>query len=111
MDPPFFLINILAVGCDHQNIQETEKIFKNGSKHIETRCADCGTFKGWKINDTYNPDFVWPVGTYRGCYLTDLSAQYLEWAAENLTQPNLVRRALQELEIRDTKFVEKYLNE
>lgn len=72
----------VATKCDHK-YSETEKIFKDGTHHIELRCSACNHFGGYKPQK--NPsDVVVEFGKYKGETLGAIKSfdlAYLKWIA------------------------------
>lgn len=72
--------------CNHE-IKITEKIFSNGTKHLERRCIKCGRHLGYQAqnNDLKHEDLIY-FKKHKGKTLIDVAREdvgYLEWIAEN----------------------------
>lgn len=77
------------------NPNTTEKIFKDGRKHIEAKCPDCEKFIKW-LPQWVNPgDFRLPFGKHSGQALKDVDRKYLEWCRENL-QEDKIKKIIKE---------------
>ena len=84
-------------GCGHNIFQNIEKIFKNGTVHIEVSCLECGKFLKYAPKDLSKlelGEFKMPMGKHIGKTLDEIyeeAPDYLEWAVKNLTG-NIQRR-------------------
>ena len=85
------------MNCEHKFLNKEERIFKDGSRHIESTCAVCGKYI--KFEPTIKSDkelaiWIMPIGKHKGKGLNDIAAldpNYLQWASENLSG-NVQRR-------------------
>jgi len=69
-----------------------EKIFSNGTKHIQNVCLNCGTFNGYQKQNKDPGDFVMPFGKYKGKPLSIIRSEdesYLYWLKDNCQKDNL----------------------
>jgi hypothetical protein len=85
-----------CLSCNSNNVTT-----KQVGPHIGEYCAGCGKHIRWVPQGTDN--FKWPIGakhkgkTLKQIYDTDKN--YLVWAAENVTAPNLKRKAQEALKL------------
>jgi predicted nucleic acid-binding Zn-ribbon protein len=69
--------------CKHENTAEREKIFSNGTKHIERYCVDCGRHIQYV---SQNKEYIFYFGKYKGKSLRDVLSEdynYVYWLLEN----------------------------
>ncbi len=78
------------MNCEHKDIIKTEKIFSNGTKHLEQRCDACGKFMGYapqEITTEKLANYKMPFGKYKDEYIAEViqkDMDYLLWAKANL---------------------------
>jgi len=61
----------------------TEKIFSNGTKHLEARCSACENFIKYLPHETDYKEVVMPFGKHKGEKLVNINSEYLWWLLEN----------------------------
>lgn len=67
-----------------------EVIFKNGTKHLEARCAECKTYL--KYLPQNNPITILPYGKHKGKSLEEIceiDIEYLRWLYDETDKENL----------------------
>jgi Putative quorum-sensing-regulated virulence factor len=75
--------------CNGEFFRCFTKIFSNGTKHLEARCADCDTHLHYlpqrePLNDfVHIGDVEAPFGKHKGMKLKDIPKDYLKWMADN----------------------------
>lgn len=77
-----------------------ERIFKDGTKHIEKICLKTGKHLGF-VKSKSNADFVIYRGKYKGKMLKEIAVDdwdYLLWCSENLNDEKLRKRIEEYLE-------------
>jgi hypothetical protein len=81
--------------CSKCNSTQTEQ--RKQGPHIGEYCKDCGKWLRWVSQYTNIEDFIWPVGNkHKGKSLGSIiktDQAYLQWAADNISSPNLKRKA------------------
>lgn len=73
----------LFLECGHANLIEKEVTFKNGAKHIELRCRDCGKFMQYKPQGS---PYKFYFGKYKDRLLSEVMSEdfeYVYWCLEN----------------------------
>jgi hypothetical protein len=79
--------------CKHSVYSITEKVFKNGSIHLEKRCKECNKHLGYEPqNKPIEESFVLPFGKYKGKtlkFIFDTDFNYLDWLANTEPTSNL----------------------
>lgn len=73
--------------CNHGNKFEQDRIFANGTKHIEVKCADCGKHIKFK---KYSCDKTLWFGKYNGkkmSYVFEHDKPYFEWMHKIQMEP------------------------
>jgi uncharacterized protein (DUF3820 family) len=79
--------------CNHVNTIDSEKIFSNGTQHIERRCDDCTRFIKYVPQEvTFDKvlQMTIPVGKYSGRLLIEIFSEdydYVIWMSENFKGP------------------------
>lgn len=74
--------------CNHGKMNETDKTFSNGTKHIELRCSNCNKFFRYKPQEmTRNRvmEMKFPFGKHEGRFLTEVLTEdfnYVSWFSE-----------------------------
>jgi hypothetical protein len=68
-------------------MNEREKIFSDGSRHIELYCRKCGRNNGYKsqnkpITEEYAMHFKLNFGKYKGLELQNVDDDYLNWMCD-----------------------------
>lgn len=97
--------------CGNKEFNYTEKIFKNGTKHIQQDCSACGKFNGYKRQNMDPNDFVMPYGKYKGHKLGDIVLRdrlYFNWMLENTESVAIVDRLVEVLDCLESS--QKYGN-
>lgn len=72
-----------SCGSVFEEYKTTEKIFKNGTKHLEARCPDCGK---WIKYLPQGKDTTMWYGKYKGEKIEDIiikDPEYIMWLKEN----------------------------
>jgi len=82
--------------CTHcgGQLEETEQIFSNGTKHIKLLCSDCRMWNGYKKQIVDSTKFEMPFGKHKGKTLGAIcedNPHYLLWAKDNF-KGNIKRR-------------------
>lgn len=86
--------------CQHSEMKIIEKIFKNGTKHLEQRCASCGAHNGYKaqeIDPTKAGDVVFTYGKHKGKKICEVAKQdpsFLAYCFSNYPRNHYIKRAL-----------------
>jgi len=82
------------------NCQSTTIITKPCGPHIGEYCATCGRWLQW-IPQGNLEGFRWPIGkTHKGTPILEIAKNhpdYLKWVIENVSSPNLVKKATEAL--------------
>lgn len=87
---------ILCEKCTEQVFNLVDRVFENGTRHVQALCAACGTHRQFVpqgapqtaeliINDlriTTNTQI--PFGKHTGKKLSEIPGEYLAWGFENL---------------------------
>lgn len=92
--------------CGSVNLNESEKIFSNGTKHLELRCQDCNAHNGFKAQNINPHEFEMPFGKYKGYTLGNIVAmdrEYVNWMLKNITSNSIVDRLVDVLEDYENK--------
>lgn len=87
--------------CKHDEMKITERIFRNGTKHLEQRCLKCNAHNGYKKQDM-NPqkagDVVFTFGKHKGKRICDVAKEdpeHLAWCFAEFDEKHYIRRALE----------------
>jgi len=79
--------------------QSDKTIRRPSGPHIGEYCEECHRFIRWVPQGLEN--FIWPIGTkHKGKKILDIlrdDRDYLVWAAENISMPNLKKKAQEAL--------------
>lgn len=72
------------MNCKHEHTIEREVMFKNNTKHIESRCVDCGKHVKYMpqpitLSPEEIPEHVIVWGKHKGKRLCDIPIDYLGW--------------------------------
>jgi hypothetical protein len=79
--------------CGSSNLVTRKRQFKNGTTHLELRCANGHYIKFLPQN---KPVLKMPFGVYRGVAIRELPDDYLTWILENVELKGGLFRALSE---------------
>jgi hypothetical protein len=83
------MITCHSCGALFEEYKTAEKIFKNGTKHIEARCPLCDKW----IKYLPQENFIMPFGKYKGMDIDEVARKdldYIRWLEEN-TESNSIR--------------------
>jgi len=92
-------------GSVFDEYETIERIFRNGTKHIEARCPVCGKYIKYLPQD----NFRMPFGKYKGMDIMDVARKdidYLRWLEENTTK-NSIRNRCREAIMSQFNLIQK----
>jgi hypothetical protein len=75
--------------CTHYWVEDNERMFSNGTIHIERRCKDCGAhvcFVAQNNPSDWAADYVIPFGKYKAKRIQDVHREdpaYLFWLSNS----------------------------
>jgi len=87
--------------CGAVENTETEKIFSNGTKHIELRCKGCHTHRGYKPQGKFEDFSLW-FGKHKGKTLMQIYKEepsYLDWIYANVAKDSMKKKIEEVLKI------------
>lgn len=86
---------IVCKKCGSLEYRTEAVTFKNGTHHVAASCQHCLAFIQY-LPQGLPPKFYF--GKYKGKEFKDVPRDYLEWARENIKEPNLQKKIIKWLE-------------
>ena len=78
--------------CGEVEPKLIDRVFSNGTKHVEARCPVCDRFLKFMPQEFDLKEIIMPFGKHKGLRISDLESSYLYWLLENnVVKGNLLK--------------------